>query len=80
MAGASQYVNSDYIYMALKPVVAEAPTKADEGSQQLAERIEQNRGLTLDAGEKSSGYKPKEDSPTMKARKERKLPSAYSIK
>jgi regulator of replication initiation timing len=70
----------EHLYMALKPVVAEAPTKADEGSQQLAAAIEQNRGLTLDAGEKKGSFQPKEDSPTMKARKERKLPSAYSSK
>jgi hypothetical protein len=70
----------EHLYLALKPVVAEAPTKADEGSQQLADNIEKNRGLTLDAGTKSGSFTPKEDSPTMKARKERKLPSAYSNK
>ena len=73
----------NHLYMALKPQVAQVsqePVKADEGNQTLAAAIDQNRGLTLDAAEKSGSYKPKEDSPTMKARKERKLPSAYSNK
>jgi len=72
----------EHLYLALKPTVADAPapTKTDEGSQQLAAAIEQNRGLTLDAGDKKGSFTPKEDSPTMKARKERKLPSAYSNK
>ena len=73
----------EHLYIALKPQVAEtsgAPAKADEGNQQLIDSINQNRGLTLDAGDKKGSYAPKEDSPTMKARKERKLPSAYSSK
>lgn len=70
----------EHLYMALKPQVASAPTKADEGTSQLADAIQQNRGLTMDAGDKGGYSQPKEDSPTMKARKERKLPSAYSNK
>lgn len=72
----------EHLYLALKPQVAEAPvpTKVDEGSQQLADVIEKNRGLVMDAADKGGTVQPKEDSPTMKARKERKLPSAYSSK
>jgi hypothetical protein len=72
----------EHLYLALKPVVvdAPAPTKADEGVVNLSTVIDQNRALTLDAGDRSKTVQPKEDSPTMKARKERKLPSAYSVK
>lgn len=70
----------EHLYLALKPQVAEAPAKADEGTSQLADAIDKNRSLTMDAGDKKGSFEPKEDSPTMKARKERKLPSAYSNK
>jgi len=74
----------EHLYLALKPVVADAPTKADEGSQQLAADIERNRALTLDAGDMNTKVAdktaPREDSPTMKARKNRPLPSAYVSK
>jgi chromosome segregation ATPase len=62
----------EHLYLALKPQPqTTATTKADEGTQQLADAINQNRQLTLDAGDKKPAAK--EDSPTMKARKERQL-------
>jgi hypothetical protein len=69
----------EHLYLALKPVVADAPTKADEGVVNLSTVIDQNRALTLDAGDRSKTVQPKEDSPTMKARKERQIQS-YSNK
>lgn len=66
----------NHLYLALKPQlkVDEADvTRADAGNQQLSDSIEQNRRLTADAGSKTGKYPKKEDSPTMKARKERQL-------
>lgn len=66
----------NHLYLALKPQLKadEADvTRADAGNQQLSDSIEQNRRLTTDAGGKTGKYPKKEDSPTMKARKERQL-------
>lgn len=76
--GADRDTFVEHLYLALKPQVQTAPTtKADEGTQTLADAIDKNRSLTIDSGKSPSGVTPKEDSPTMKARKERALPSAY---
>lgn len=77
--GAERDMFVEHLYLALKPQVQTPDgrtTKVDEGTQTLADAIERNRELTVDSG-KSSSVTPKEDSPTMKARKERQLPSAY---
>lgn len=67
----------EHLYLALKPQQqATAPTKADEGTLLLGDMIEKNRGLTVDAGDKPAPG-AKVDSPTMAARKNRQLPSAY---
>lgn len=66
----------NHLYLALKPQLKadEADvTRADAGNQQLSDSIEENRRLTADAGSKTGKYPKKEDSPTMKARKERQL-------
>lgn len=71
----------EHLYLALKPQVAEAPAKADEGTSQLADAIEKNRSLTMDAGDlntkNAEKTEPRVDSRTMEARKNRPLPSAY---
>lgn len=74
--GADRDMFVEHLYMALKPQVQTSESKADEGTEVLANAIERNRELTVDSGERK-GVAPKEDSPTMKARKERQLPSAY---
>lgn len=66
----------NHLYLALKPQLKadEADvTRADAGNQQLSDSIEQNRRLTADAASKIGKYPKQEDSPTMKARKERQL-------